>query len=317
MSKTPKALPSQGDPLSLLLDRIALSARVYLRAEFCGTWAVDSSGQRRAPFHLVTRGTGWLHASGVRPRLLTAGELVLFPRDSPHTLSHSEAAPDPDSVNRPPPAVIEEPATGLVCGYFAFDPRSAAPLLDALPDTIVLDLASKGRSHGTVALMHLLMGEALDDELGADAAIDRLAYVVFIHILREQITKGHLRGPLGALADARLGPVLNLIHANPGDSWSVATLAETAGMSRSALAQRFKQRVGMSVARYVTHWRMQEAIELLRSSRFSVAAIAERCGYASEVAFRKAFRAYVGIPPGKFRRDAAGSDFLNSGSAED
>lgn len=286
------------------MRRIVLSARVFLRAEFCGNWAVDTSGERRAPFHLITRGTGWLHEAGASPRLLTAGELVVFPHDARHTLAHSEAPPDSAVVNQPAPAELVGPVTSLVCGYFAFDRRSASPLLDGLPESIFVDLTSEGRNHTTVTLMQLLMSEAVNSEPGADAVIDRLAYVVFIHILREQIGKRVLRGPLGALGDTRLGPVLNLIHDRPGGPWSVSALARAAGMSRSAFAQRFRERVGMTTARYITHWRMQGALELLRASELSIAAIAERSGYTSEVAFRKAFSSHVGIPPARYRREA-------------
>lgn len=73
-------------------------------------------------------------------------------------------------------------------------------------------------------------------------------------------------------------------------------------MSRSSFADRFKQQVGMTPMRYVTEWRMQEAVDLLQTTELSIAAIAEQCGYTSEVAFRKAFRAVVGVPPGRFRR---------------
>ena len=45
------------------------------------------------------------------------------------------------------------------------------------------------------------MTEAADDAPGAAAAIDQLAYVVFIHILREELAAGRVRGPLEALSD--------------------------------------------------------------------------------------------------------------------
>ena len=63
VADTPNRATVDGDALSTLLRRLKLSARVYLRADFCGDWAVDSSGERRAPFHLVTRGTEWLGLS--------------------------------------------------------------------------------------------------------------------------------------------------------------------------------------------------------------------------------------------------------------
>lgn len=113
-------------------------------------------------------------------------------------------------------------------------------------------------------------------------------------------------GLLGGVSDPRIGPVLNGIHADLAADWSVERLAGDAIMSRSAFAERIKQFLGMSPMRYVTECRMQEAVQLLEGTELSVMQIAERSGYQSEVAFRKAFRAVIGQPPGQVRR--AGRD---------
>jgi transcriptional regulator GlxA family with amidase domain len=47
---------------------------------------------------------------------------------------------------------------------------------------------------------------------------------------------------------------------------------------------------------------MQEAEDLLTGTDLSVAQIAARLGYTSDVAFRKAFRKVTGASPGKVRR---------------
>ena len=309
IAKTPNEFEYTRDPLSKLLHRLRLSARVFLRADFCGMWGVDTSGERRVPFHLVTRGSGWLHEPGLHARQLVAGELVLFPHDGPHILSNSDTPPDPTLVNRPPPQSLVGAITGLMCGYFSFDTKAAAPLLAGLPGTIVVDLKDAARHHHTASLVRLWMSEAGNEELGCDAAIDQLAYVVFIHVLRVEIRRGTLRGPIAALADPRIGPVLNAIHDDPGGSHAVEELADRVGMSRSSFAQRFKSQTGMTPGRYVLHWRMHTACALLEDTEQSVAAIADAVGYASEVAFRKAFSAYVGIPPAQYRRNtSAGPD---------
>ncbi len=120
------------------------------------------------------------------------------------------------------------------------------------------------------------------------------------------MAEGLEAGLLGGLSDPRIGPVLNAIHASPAADWSVERLAGEALMSRSAFAGRFKQFLGMSPMRYVTECRMQEAVQLLEGTELSVAEIAERSGYESEVAFRKAFRAVIGRPPGQLRRAGGG-----------
>ncbi|HIG42524.1 MAG: AraC family transcriptional regulator [bacterium] len=303
MTITPDCDDIYGDTLSVLLRHIELRARVYLRAEFCGKWALDGSGQHRAPFHLITRGSGWLHIEGQPPQQLTGGELVIFPRDTPHTISHSELPADPTEINQPPPDVLTGPVTGLMCGYFEFDQRAAELLLRHLPSAVVMDLRNSASHRDTAALIQLWINECATESPGVGFAIDQLAYVVFVHMLREQIASGRLQGPLGALSDPRLGPVLHQIHMNPGADHNVDRLADLAGMSRSSFSQHFKHKTGITPAQYVMHWRMQQATRLLRSAEDSITAIAEIVGYQSEVAFRKAYRSFTGKPPGKVRRE--------------
>ena len=53
---------------------------------------------------------------------------------------------------------------------------------------------------------------------------------------------------------------------------------------------------------YVTNWRMQTVFEKLRSSKDSVALIAEQSGYQTEASFRKAVKKQMGIGPGAIRQ---------------
>lgn len=291
------------DALTTILRRLRLRAGVFIHADFCGTWAVDTSGDRKVPFHLIGRGSGWLHTDDTdEPRLLSAGELVVFPHDAPHVISSSASLPDASLINQPIEPEAEGPVTSMLCGFFEFQSKAAWPLLDGLPNAIVLDLQEAGRVMGTPALIQLIVSELENASPGADAAVNELAYVLFIHVLRAQMQHGLEHGLLCALFDPKIGRGLNLVHANPAASWTLEKLARNIGMSRSTFAERFKQLVGMTPMRYVTQWRMQEAVDLLQTTALSIAAIAERCGYTSEVAFRKAFRSVIGVPPGQFRR---------------
>ncbi|GHD36150.1 hypothetical protein GCM10007053_24220 [Halioglobus pacificus] len=58
------------DALSVLLARLALKAEVYVDGDFCGTWAVDTAGSRRIPFHLIVEGNAWLYFPESTPRAL-------------------------------------------------------------------------------------------------------------------------------------------------------------------------------------------------------------------------------------------------------
>ena len=48
-----------------------------------------------------------------------------------------------------------------------------------------------------------------------------------------------------------------------GAPWTVESLSEAAGVSRSAFAVRFKELLGQTPLEDVTEWRMQKAMQLL------------------------------------------------------
>jgi AraC-like DNA-binding protein len=67
-------------------------------------------------------------------------------------------------------------------------------------------------------------------------------------------------------------------------------------------ADRFGHFVQDSPMHYLTRWRMQLATRLLESTGVGVAQVAAEVGYESEAAFNRAFKKFVGVPPGAWRR---------------
>lgn len=280
-----------------------------MHACFRGDWAVDSSGEQRATFHLVARGGCWLHLDDTEEPVALAGDdLIVFPHDARHTITNSPyPVADDFPRNRLPDESTGGPGVTLICGYFDFDRESWNPLLDSLPDVMII------RNDGTEtvpfshALRHLLIHEIESAQLGATLVVDKLSEILFIHALRHHLKNSDEQGFIAALADGKIGRILSRIHEQPAHNWSVERLAEVAGMSRSAFSARFTQLVGLSPMHYLSRWRMTKAHELLRSGAHSVAQVAERSGYQSEAAFAKAFKKQFGFGPGAARKSKTGS----------
>jgi len=68
------------------------------------------------------------------------------------------------------------------------------------------------------------------------------------------------------------------------------------------------ERVGQPAMRYLLSVRMQRARLMLRDQQATVAAIATRVGYSSDVAFAAAFKREVGTTPGAYRQLTTQSD---------
>ena len=109
-------------------------------------------------------------------------------------------------------------------------------------------------------------------------------------------------GWLAGLRDPMIARTLALMHGKPAYNWTIEELAKQAGLSRSVMAERFTQLVGLPPMHYLAKWRMQIASELLTSSNANIARIAAETGYGSEESFSRAFKKMVGVAPSVWRR---------------
>ncbi|MBI4976841.1 MAG: helix-turn-helix transcriptional regulator [Spirochaetes bacterium] len=101
--------------------------------------------------------------------------------------------------------------------------------------------------------------------------------------------------------DGSLAAVFAYIREHVAERLSLAALAETAGMSRTSLSVKFNRMTGMSLPNYINELRIEQAKQLLASSRLSVSAIAERTGFASDSFFIREFKKRVRATPQTFR----------------
>ena len=203
------------DSLSAVLSRLQLRAEVYVNGDFCGAWAVDTSGSRRIPFHLIGRGEAWLHLEGEPVQRLSPGDLVLFPRDEQHIIAHSPEAPPAEMVNAPT-STQEGPATRLICGFFEFRNKAAWPLLDSLSPVVVLDLSDRSVTPNVRVLIDLMVAELNREEPGYYSTVTHLSHLLFIQVIRQQISSGQVdSGLLAALFDGRISKALAAIHNHP------------------------------------------------------------------------------------------------------
>ena len=129
--------------------------------------------------------------------------------------------------------------------------------------------------------------------------IAKLSEVLFVEALRRYIAllPPEQTGWLAGVRDPEVGKALALLHRQPAHPWTIATLANDVGISRSVLAERFRRYLSETPIAYLTRWRLQLGAQMLKSTSSSVAQIAAEVGYQSEPAFNRAFRLKFGLPP--------------------
>ena len=96
----------------------------------------------------------------------------------------------------------------------------------------------------------------------------------------------------------KLAKAFNPVFFN-ADEW--VRLAKECGMNRTYLCKLFVDETGMTVGKYVTHTKMEEAKRLMDITPKSTAEIAEYLGYSSQSHFQRVFKQYTGLTPGGYR----------------
>lgn len=268
-------------------------------------------------FHLVTAGEMVLEVDG-ESLWLSAGDMALVPTGLGHTIRDAPASEAVPLFDLPRVEVGERyerisipgpgPAAELVCGAVSFSGLGVARLLRSLPSILP---AGHGGDSGDAAWMRaafdVIGAESRSPRPGSDVVTARLADVLVVQVVRAWLESGEQdRGWVAGLRDPQIGTALAAFHADPGAAWTLASLADEAGMSRSAFADRFRATLGEPAMSYVTAWRMDLAARLVRERGLSLARIAQRVGYQSEAAFNRAFRRAHHLTPGAYaRRDPA------------
>jgi AraC-like DNA-binding protein len=268
-------------------------------------------------YHVLTEGRCFAGIIGQEPIAVEAGKVIVFTRGDPHVLSSSPgmradsvpadkfaAAADthlPFSISYGGNGPI---STKVVCGFLACDARPFNPLLDNLPPVIKAKDGDDARWLGQ--FIRLATIESAEKRAGSEGVLAKLSELMFIEVVRRYLAElpPEQAGWLAGLRDPFVGKALSLLHARPRHAWTIETLAKDVGLSRSVLAERFADLVGMPPMQYLAQWRMQIAAGLLSAGNANIATVAAEIGYASEAAFSRAFKKMVGVSPSDWRRRA-------------
>ncbi|AFL89940.1 DNA-binding domain-containing protein, AraC-type [Terriglobus roseus DSM 18391] len=260
--------------------------------------------------YAVVSGHCWLRVEGVpEPVHLIAGECFILPRGLPFSLATDLSLTPIDFYTllpqiRAAAALPEREITGnyLAGGHFMLSGSHASVLLQSLPP--IVHIAKESDRAVMRWSLERMREELRNPQPGGALITQQLAYMMLIQALRLHLADDAKAGTgwLFALTDKQMSAALACMHEEPGRAWTLQSLAERVGMSRSIFALRFKQTAGATPMEYLTRWRMLLAGEKLKTSAEPIAAIACSLGYDSESAFSKAFRRVLGCSPRQHRR---------------
>ena len=339
--QTPGAPPAPGapDPLSDVLRAVRLRGATFYYVSCRDDWVAEAPPARRIAatvlpgaehvlaYHMVAKGGGWAATEGVPPVRLATGDIVMFPRGDAHVLSSAPGLPaeatddawvhatarDPKpipvtyyrGVVEPGAALpVDEANAVLVCGFIGCDLKPFNPLIDALPRMMRV---AAGGGEWVGSLLRQGVAESRERRAGSEALPERAGEMMFVDATRRYLDTlpDEAPGWLGGLRDRHVGRALGMLHAEPAEPWTLDALSRRAGLSRSALHDRFTHFVGLAPMQYLARWRMQLAAARLRAGHDTIATIALDVGYESEAAFSRAFKRLCGAAPSAWRRNDA------------
>jgi AraC-like DNA-binding protein len=299
------------DPLAQILALLRPEGLLWKQMEGHGDWGVAFPASAAVVFVAVQAGQAVAQCEGGRLQRLGQGDVLVLNAPAAWSLLASErsvAVARRDIVREAGPGPVRlgagpAPAVRIVGGQFRFADDHADLLRHLLPAVIAVG-ASAGGATRLGPVLALLADEAAAERPGRGLVIERLLSLLLIEALRHagEAAQPSTAGLLAGLADPRLARVLQAVHADIAQPWTVARLAAIAGLSRSVFAARFSRALDLPPMDYVLRWRMALARDALRKRDVRLKEVAAMTGYASVSAFSAAFHRAVGCPPSAFAR---------------
>ncbi|MBN9255694.1 MULTISPECIES: AraC family transcriptional regulator [unclassified Mesorhizobium] len=295
------------DPFSDVIALLRPSTAVAKPISGRGRWGVRYTAHDAPGFAIVLQGNCWLSFEGGEPVRFHKGDFLLLPTTPAFSLSSHPGVRgelrDPLDVPVRHGEQEGEPEFAALGGTFRIE-QINAPLLLALLPSIIHIPASEARTGRLHRMVELITEECANDEPGKEMLLQRLLEILLVEALRWRGIDGDedRAGLLRAMRDPSLARVLRSMHADVRANWTVAGLAEVAGLSRSAFAARFGETLGCGPIEYLARWRMALAKDALVRGAKTLDRIAEEIGYESASAFSTAFRRRLGLSPGRFAK---------------
>ncbi|MEM9224492.1 MAG: AraC family transcriptional regulator [Pseudomonadota bacterium] len=319
--------PTSNDSLSDVVRSLDLTGGVFLDAELSAPWAITAhvTEEDCRPFmpvprqvlayHVVTDGQAIVsldRSSGYRTHhLARAGDVVLLPSNALHILASESGetpvsgddlllAPGDDGLVR-----IRHGGGGactkILCGFMAAR-AGPVPLFNTLPSLLVISIETVATLNWIEASIAFAARELSAGRVAAAGVTARLSEILLIEALRAHLEQTpRPTGWLAGMADPRIAKALALVHGELGRQVSVTSMAEAAGLSRSAFVERFTATLGVGPRQYVLDQRIASSQALLRETNLSTTEIAYRVGYHAPEAFSRAFKRVAGRTPAQWR----------------
>lgn len=294
--------------LEQLLDGLEIAVQPFAVCRVGAGQRLDLGRADHPVIHYMLSGEGRFAIDDGQAIALGRGAAVIVPPSRRQSLEAACGADAPAGTPRRPASVcetmaldppLEESEAVMACGAINAVYHRGHGLFDYLPEPIVVAPDGAGQfSHA----FESLLGELSDPKPGSDVLVRALMQQCLVLVLRRHCESGECRVPwLIALEDERLGRAVQAMLHTPAAPHTVESLADIAGMSRSAFADHFRAAFGRAPIDFLKEVRLNRAARLLAGGDQPVKAVSAAVGYDSRSYFTRAFAAYFGVSPADYR----------------
>jgi AraC-like DNA-binding protein len=307
------------DVLTDLLRQAGLRRRLLNQRRLPARAALRFPCDRSIGLHVVTAGRVYVHAPSLKTPLgLQAGDIALMARGCHHVVSSVESLRGikVEDIRTGASVASAAPAAGehaVISGAYQLWNTPVHPFFGQMPAWFVLRAGEVPRLSPLALAVALLSEEVNRHELGSETIVHGLLDVIFGYMVRAMVgAQGEDAGAnwSHAVRDPQVHHALTLMHGDCAVAWTLEELARRVGVSRTSLAERFRDATGDTPLNYLRTVRMQKAMRLLSETASNLEQVSLEVGYQDAFSFSKVFKRTVGVAPKEFRRQDAADKAL-------
>jgi len=220
------------------------------------------------------------------------GDLVLLGSNLPHFWKNDDVFFRNDPAYKVNAIVIHFPAD--------FFKQQIENYPEFLKIKELLQRSARGiRFHEPIAksvgkkLEKLLKSKGLECTLDFVKILDKLARTKDYKIL----SSGNYNAELQNLSSSRIDKVLHIINSNYRENLKLETVANHAGMNKTAFCRFFKEKTGKSFSEFLIEMRIGYACKLLIEDQLSVSQICFESGFNNLSNFNRQFKKQTSFTP--------------------
>lgn len=159
-----------------------------------------------------------------------------------------------------------------------------------------------GLDHNLDNLFDLFIFESNNKQAGYEFILDNLSIIIVATIVRSlKSNLGIYTKPFNGVKNKNINKIFDYLHSNSNKDFSLNELADSVGLSKYHLIRQFKIETGKTPYQYYLDLKIAKAVQLIRTSNYSITEICFMSGFKDHSHFSKVFTKKMGISPSRFR----------------